>query len=168
MTSLFLSDHLCSMWILLVGNVVSECFSNYIWKRYRLILLSVLQMFMFIVFVVSLRTANIRHKCSVLSPAEPRPVSDCLPGMFHLWTTHAVQQALYGKMGWGHLFTQDAITFLFALYSLRRIIRNVSWHNAPSAVFCFVDLSAEIHLSYTFILCFSLWLHLLFLVWLVY
>lgn len=59
--------------------------------------LLLLQMFKFIVFAASLRAANIRHKCGVLPQAEPRPVSDCLPGMFCLWTTHAVQQALYGK-----------------------------------------------------------------------
>lgn len=48
-------------------------------------------------FVRSLRAAVLRQQCSVLPQAEPRPVSDRLPGAFCLWATHAVQQALYGK-----------------------------------------------------------------------
>lgn len=48
-------------------------------------------------FVRSLRAAVLWQQCSVLPQAEPRPVSDRLPGAFCLWATHAVQQALYGK-----------------------------------------------------------------------
>lgn len=46
---------------------------------------------------VSFRAALIRHQCSLLTQAEPRPMPNCLLGMFCLWSTPAVQQTLYGK-----------------------------------------------------------------------
>ena len=61
-------------------------------------------------FVVPFRAADIRHHCSVLAQAEPRSVSDRLPGRFRLWTTHGVQQALYGKTGRGLFATQHTFT----------------------------------------------------------